>query len=148
MLETDTVAVDERFLTLEETLDGRIARLRDMYWQGTYRDAVVRVAVPGSGQDALVGYARDFAALLAASDPFIQPGELIVGTHLAMPEDPDALDLGYYNPHYPPGYPILLELGFSGIRDRARAKRDWEAADRLREQLRSRGVALQDRKLG
>ncbi len=126
-MHTGTVAADERPLTLNLARDGRIARLREMYWRGTYRDAVARAAITGSGEDSLAGHARDFAALLKASEPFIQPGELVVGTRLAVPQDPDGLDLGYYNPHYPPGYPILLELGFSGIRDQARARRQSEA---------------------
>ena len=105
---------------------GRTHRLRDMYWQRTYLEAVVRKAVLGCGEDTLAGYATDFAALLAASDPFLQPDELIVGTRLVIPEDPDGIHLGYYNAHYPPGYATLLRMGLAGIRNHARVRLETE----------------------
>jgi pyruvate-formate lyase len=127
---------------------GRVYHLREMYWRGTYRQAVVYKQIAGCGKDTLTGHAADFATLLAASDPFIQPGELIVGTRLAVP-DPwstgekgrDAIDLGYYNPHYPPGYATLLRLGLPGIRDHARARLETEADPHSREFLRAVEVA-------
>ena len=140
-MHTATAATGEPLLTLDLARDGRVARLSEMYWRGTYRDAVAHVVIAGSGEDSLVGHAKDFAALLAASDPFIQPGELIVGTCLAMPQEPDRLDLGYYNPHYPPGYPILLDLGFSGIRDQARTRGQSETDPEKRAFLRAVEIA-------
>jgi pyruvate-formate lyase len=120
---------------------GRVDRLREMYWRGTYRDAVVRRDIAGSGEEGLIGHAKDFAVLLAASDPTIQPGELIVGTCLAIPRDRKCLDLGYYNSHYPPGYPTLMRLGLSGIRDVARTRLSTEAAPEKRAFLRAVEVA-------
>jgi hypothetical protein len=108
-------------IELDLAQGGRIHRLREMYWRGTYRQAVVYRDIAGCGQDSLTGHAADFCALLAASDPFIQPDELIVGSRLALPRDREALDLGYYNPHYPPGYATLLRMGLPGIRDHAHA---------------------------
>ena len=126
MLRTRLGTEDEPSIELDLSPGGRVDRLREMYWRGTYRGAVARVGIVGSGEDNLIGHAKDFAAVLAASDPFIQPGELIVGTRLAIPQDPECVDLGYYDPHYPPGYPILMELGLSGIRDQARTRRQME----------------------
>ncbi|MHB1319879.1 MAG: hypothetical protein ACYCYF_14795, partial [Anaerolineae bacterium] len=85
--------------------------LREMYWQRTHTAAQVRKPVKASGDPSLSGHARDFAALLEASDPWIQPHELIVGCHLAVAEPGSGLDLGYYNPHYPPGHEMLLRIG-------------------------------------
>jgi len=98
-----------------------------MYWDRTHEAAIVRKAVTGSGEDTMVGHARDFAALLEASVPLIQPDELIVGCCLALPEDQDSIDLGRYDPHYPPGHATILRLGLKGIRD--------EAAGRCKEEL-------------
>ena len=84
-----------------------------------------------------MGHAEDFAALLEASDPFIQPDELLVGSCLAVPEDGDSIDLGYYNSHYPPGYATLLRKGLSGIRDEARDRLRTEADAGKREFLRA-----------
>jgi formate C-acetyltransferase len=127
---------------------GRVRRLREMYWRGTYRQAVVYRQIAGCGEDTLTGHAADFATLLAASDPFIQPGELIVGTRLAVPasegtgeEDRWSIDLGYYNPHYPPGYATLLRLGLPGLRDHARARLETEVDPHRREFLRAVEVA-------
>lgn len=114
--------VDRGRLSLELEPGSRIHRLRDMHWQKTHEAAVVRKAVAGSGEESLVGHAKDFASLLEASDPFIQPDELIVGTCLATPEDEEMIDLGEYDPHYPPGHALLLRKGLSGIRDEARSK--------------------------
>ena len=122
-----TVLLDDRQIELEPDLASRSIELREMYWNKTYHQALVRKEIAGCGQDTLTGHAKDFCRLLQASDPFIQPGELIVGSCLAIPHDRDGLDLGYYNRHYPPGHATILRLGLTGIRDRARVKLEREA---------------------
>ncbi|MDP6666678.1 MAG: pyruvate formate lyase family protein [Dehalococcoidia bacterium] len=115
---------DRESLNLELETGGRIHRLRDMYWQKTHQAAVVSKPVTGSGENTLTGHARDFANLLEASDPFIQPDELIVGTCLATPDDAEQIDLGEYDPHYPPGHAMLVTKGLAGIRDEAATKHE------------------------
>jgi len=115
--------------TLNLDLDpaSRSHRLRDMYWEKTHEAAMVRRPIVGCGEDTLTGHARDFAARLEVSDPFIQPDELIVGACLAIPEDRERLDLGEYDSHYPPGHAVLLRKGLAGIRDEARQRLRSEA---------------------
>jgi formate C-acetyltransferase len=142
---------------LELEPGSRSDRLRDMHWQKTHEQAMARRPVTGSGEDTLIGHATDFANLLEASEPFIQPHELIVGTCLATPdntgdpllqsdelingvrqatpEDGEAIDLGGYDPHYPPGYPMLLSRGLAGMRDAAREKLHAETDPASREFL-------------
>ncbi|MDP6454654.1 MAG: pyruvate formate lyase family protein [SAR202 cluster bacterium] len=122
---------------LELVTDSRIDHLRDMHWQKTHEAAVVQKPVTGSNEDTLTGHARDFAALLEASDPFIQPDELIVGTSLATPEDGDQIDLGEYDPHYPPGHAMLLARGLPGMRDAANARLQAETDPDSRDFLRA-----------
>jgi len=111
--------------------------LREMYWAKTHERARVRVPIQGCGEETLVGHARDFASLLASSKPLIQEHERIVGSSLAVPEDPEALNLGQYDPHYPPGFVTLLRLGFAGIRDQAHAQLDGETDPDRRDFLRA-----------
>ncbi len=133
---------EHRNLELES--GSRSDRLREMHWQKTHDQAMAIRPIAGSGEDTLIGHATDFANLLEASDSFIQPNELIVGVCLATPDNtsgpfiqPDELingvvsaipevgeeiDLGAYDPHYPPGYPMLLTRGLAGMRDAARAR--------------------------
>ncbi|MDP6040372.1 MAG: pyruvate formate lyase family protein, partial [Candidatus Latescibacteria bacterium] len=99
--------------------DSRSFRLREMYWDKTHCEALVSRPITGSGEDTLSGHAEDFAALLEASDPFIQPDELIVGCCLAAPENKKSINLGYYNAHYPPGHATILNKGLKGIQDQA-----------------------------
>ena len=106
--------------------DSRSYRLRERFWQRTHEEAVRIVPIEGVGAPGVVGYARDYGRVLEASEPFIQPDEMIVGSWLALPHDPQALEMGYYNPHYPPGYPTLMRLGFTGIRDEARVRLEGE----------------------
>ncbi len=73
----------------------RSARLREMYWNKTHHSALIQKHIAGSGEDTLTGHAKDFVALLEASDPFIQPDELIVGCCLSIPYDRASIDLGY-----------------------------------------------------
>jgi pyruvate-formate lyase len=140
-MDTPLAVADQALIWTELVPAGRVDRLREMYWRGAYREAVTRKAIVGSGEEGLVGHARDFAALLAATDPFIQPDELIVGTCLALPHDREQLDLGYYNSHYPPGYQTLMRLGLSGIRDVARARLTTEVDPAKREFLRAVEIA-------
>ena len=76
----------------------------------------------GCGDPSLAGRAKDFGAWLEASPPQIQRGELLAGVSLVRLAEGGALDMGLYNPHYPPGHHNLLRLGFAGIRDRAKDK--------------------------
>jgi formate C-acetyltransferase len=91
--------------------------------------------VPVSGLDTVLGYALNFAALLAVSEPFIEPGELIVGGCLATPENEAELPLGFYNSHFPPGHRRILEMGLPGIRDAARFRLQSESDPARREFL-------------
>jgi pyruvate-formate lyase len=133
--------LDTRPIALELAPQSRTDRLREMYWRGTYRQSLVWVDLAGCDQDTLTGHAGDFSILLAASDPSIQPGELIVSSHLALPRDREALDFGYYNPHYPPGYATLLRMGLPGIRDHARGRLERESDPARREFLRAVEIA-------
>ncbi|MFH1567401.1 MAG: pyruvate formate lyase family protein, partial [Gemmatimonadota bacterium] len=102
--------------------------------------ARVRRPVTGCGDRTLTGHARDFAALVEAGEPFIQPDELIVGACLAVPEDGGGLQLGEYDPHYPPGYAVLLRKGLPGIRDEAHRRLQGELDPQKRDFL--GGVAV------
>lgn len=126
VVNTETIA-KIGVLNMELDPSNRVGRLREMYWAKTHLAAFVRKAVVGCGENTLTGHARDFAALLEASDPFIQPDELIVGCCLAVPSDRTAINLGYYNSHYPPGHKVILHKGLAGIRDEARARLQAEA---------------------
>ncbi|MBN1581709.1 MAG: hypothetical protein JXA89_13475 [Anaerolineae bacterium] len=142
MLHTDLARTEnEPKVDLELISQSRIDRLRESYWAGTYRQGVAHKAITGCGEDTLVGYATDFATLLAASDPFIQPDELIVGTRLAVPLDKEAVKLGDYNPHYPPGYATLLTMGLAGIRDHAQARLKTETDSDKKEFLHAVAIA-------
>ncbi len=126
---------DSKRLELEP--DGRSHHLRDMYWRKTHEAAMVRRPVSGCVEHTLTGHARDFATLLEASDPFIQPDELIVGACLATPEDGEQIDLGEYDPHYPPGHAMLLTRGLPGMRDEARERLQAETVPAGRDFLRA-----------
>lgn len=114
------IAMDETSLITSER--SRAARLRAAYWERRHHGARVRKPIVGSGDSSLTGHAIDLCRILEASEPQIMPDELIVGSALAVPEDPSALDVGYYNPHYPPGHATIMALGLAGIRDRARQR--------------------------
>ncbi len=107
---------------LELAPGSRSFRLRDMYWSGTHEAALHTKRIVGCGEDTLVRHALDFAALLEASEPFIQNDELIVGACLATPAVGSQLDLGHYDPHFPPNHGTLLRMGLAGIRDHARTR--------------------------
>jgi pyruvate-formate lyase len=128
---------DREHPNLELEAGSRSDRLRDMHWQKTHDQAMARRPVAGSGEDTLTGHATDFANLLEASEPFVQPHELIVGTCLATPEDAEQINLGVYDPHYPPGYPVLLTGGLAGMRDAARTRLADESDPAGREFLRA-----------
>jgi hypothetical protein len=86
--------------------------------------ALAEKSIAGSGEDTLLGHAKDFAVLLETSDPFIQRVELIVGSCLAVPLDGSELKLGYYDWHFPPGHQTILRVGLAGLRDTARENPD------------------------
>lgn len=115
----------------------RISRLRERYWNKTHHQALVHQEIVGCGEDTLTGHAKDFAALLEASDPFIQPDELIVGCYLLIPRDRDSINLGYYDRHYPPGHATILRMGLPGIRDYARSRLETETEPDKRDFLRA-----------
>ncbi|MBD3182187.1 hypothetical protein GF312_07840 [Candidatus Poribacteria bacterium] len=106
--------------------NGRSYKLREMYWTKNHNKGLARKKVEGSGEKSLVGHAKDFAILLEASDPLVLDDELIVGCAMALPEDRNSIDLGYYNSHYPPGHETILKMGLPGMRDYARKKLETE----------------------
>jgi hypothetical protein len=114
------VEMDKKALELSP--DGRSFRLRESYWNGTCATVRDEKPIAGGGEDTITGHARDFAALHAASEPFIQSDELIVGGCLAVPQDGSDLDLGRYDPHFPPGHQTILSIGLAGIGDDARRR--------------------------
>ena len=118
----------DREIKLDIAPEERGYRLRQMHWDKTHEEGVKVAKVIGCGENTVIGHARDFAALLERSKPFIQPEELIVGCCLAVPEDRDLINLGFYDPHYPPGHAILLRKGLPGIRDEA-SRRAAEETD-------------------
>jgi pyruvate-formate lyase len=122
-----SVRENEALILFEFQPESRSERLRRQYWDKAYLQTLRLKPVVGCGEDTLVGHASDFAALLAASDPIIQPDELIVGCGLVVPEDRESIDLGYYDRHYPPGHATILRLGLSGIRYQARERLLTEA---------------------
>jgi|TARA_B100000315_G_scaffold253669_1_gene292969 formate C-acetyltransferase len=140
-METETMLTTTRPMADSERLEldpnSRIHQLREMHWQKTHEAAMVRKPVLGSGEDTLTGHAKDFASLLEASDSFIQPGELIVGACLATPEAAEQINLGEYDPHYPPGHAMLVAKGLPGMRDLARDRLKGETDPAARDFLRA-----------
>jgi pyruvate-formate lyase len=119
----------------EESATPRVFKLREMYWEGTHLAAMKQRRFEPSGDDSLLGHARDFVRLLGASDPSIQEHELIIGCCLAIPDQAKSLDLGYYNTHYPPGFANVIKRGLAGIRDEARERLGSERDPARREFL-------------
>jgi len=117
-MDNDSIIVMDASPKLDST--SRSLKLRQLYWNKAHNAGLIRKEIEGSGENTLVGYAKDFAALLEASDVFILPYELIVGCHLAIPKERSNINLGYYNSHYPPGHELILNMGLTGIRDHAR----------------------------
>jgi pyruvate-formate lyase len=120
---------------------GRIARLRQQCLERKRERALQWVDLAGCGEESLVGHARDFAALLEASAPLIQPDELLVGYALAIPRDPRRLDLGFYDRHYAPGHRLILRLGLAGLRDAARARLAADSGPEQRDFLQAVAIA-------
>ncbi len=104
----------------------RVYKLREMYWNKAHNASLVRKEIQGSGENTLLGHAKDFAILLESSDVFILPDELIVGCHLAIPKQGSNINLGHYDAHYPPGHELILNMGIAGIRDYARERLQYE----------------------
>ncbi len=142
-------------IQLELDPGSRSFRLREMYWDKTHNRSLIRKQIAGSGDNTLTGHAKDFAILLEASDPFIQPDELIVGSSLAITHNRNSsarrdqremnqivseqnnIDLGYYNSHYPPGHETILRMGLTGIRDNAKERLSNETDPDRRDFLRA-----------
>ena len=137
MVTQANILADGDLIDLELSAPSRSFRLRELYWNKTHNKGLVRKQIVGTGENTLVGHAKDFAILLEASDPFIQPDELIVGCLMAIPEDRKSIDPGYYNSHYPPGHETILRMGLAGIRDSAREKLQSETEPSKRGFLRS-----------
>ncbi|HGJ64910.1 TPA: hypothetical protein ENS27_05905 [bacterium] len=114
----DSIIVDNVVLGLEPT--SRIYKLRQLYWNKAHNAGLIKKDITGSGENNLVAYAKNFSSLLEASDLFILPYELIVGCYLAIPKERSNLNLGRYDPHYPPGHELILNMGLAGIRDYAK----------------------------
>ncbi len=114
---------------------GRIKTLREMYWAKTHNALVKPARLTGCGEPTQVGRAKDFAALLDASEPAIQSHELIVGVALASRGKDSTINVGEFNGHYTPGHATLQRLGLTGIRDRAREKLRTEADPKKRDYL-------------
>jgi len=132
---------NEDLIPLELAPVSRTFRLRELYWDKTHNKARVQKQMVGSGDNTLIGHGKDFAIILEASDPFIQPDELIVGSALASPEDRKSLNLGHYDGHYPPGHETLLQMGLPGIRDNARERLSAETDPEKREFLQAVEIA-------
>ncbi len=115
----------------------RVYRLREMYWNKAHNAGLIRKEIHGSGEDTLIGHAKDFAEILKASDVFILPDELIVGCHLAIPKQGSNIKLGFYDPHFPPGHELILNMGIAGIRDYARERLLYETNSDSRDFLES-----------
>jgi pyruvate-formate lyase len=128
----DATTEFERVDALELAPGSRSYRLREMCWSGTHEAAMHKKRIVGCGEDTLVGHARDFAALLEASEPFIQDDEMIVGGGLVTPEEGSEFNLGHYDPHFPPNHAAILSAGLAGIRDSAqeRAARETDPEGR------------------
>ena len=131
----------ESLESLELAPDSRSFRLREMVWNETHEAAVHTRAIVGCGEDTLVGHARDFAAVLEASEPFIQDDELIIGGCLATPEEGSNFDLGCYDPHFPPGHETILKVGLAGMREDAHRRAARETDPERREFLEAVAIA-------
>jgi len=126
---------------LELVPSSRSFRLREMCWNGTHEAALHKRRIVGCGEHTLVGHARDFAALLEASEPFIQSDELIIGGCLPTPEEGSDFDLGLYDPHFPPNHGTILAVGLAGMRDKARQRAARETDPDRREFLEAVAIA-------
>jgi formate C-acetyltransferase len=131
----------ENLDTLELAPGSRSFRLREMCWRGTHEAAQHTRRIVGCGEESLVGNAQDFAALLQASEPFIQDDEWIVGGCLVTPADGSQFDLGHYDPHFPPNHANILRVGLAGIRDHAQERAAQETDPERREFLEAVAIA-------
>jgi formate C-acetyltransferase len=137
----DSTTELESLNALELVPGSRSDRLRKMCWRGTHEAAQHTKRIVGCGEDTLVGHARDFAALLEASEPFIQDDEWIVGGGLVTPTEGSQFDLGHYDPHFPPNHARILHMGLAGIRDHAQARAAQESDPARHEFLEAVGIA-------
>ncbi|MBT4501387.1 MAG: hypothetical protein HOC74_26905, partial [Gemmatimonadetes bacterium] len=107
---------------LELSPDSRSFELRQMYWNGDHEKQVTEKLLEGCGESTQIGKARDFVTLLEATDPVIQPPDMIAGVIPVRPAEGSSIDLGYYNGHYTPGHANIIRMGYTGIRDRAQER--------------------------
>ncbi|MDP6115379.1 MAG: pyruvate formate lyase family protein [Planctomycetota bacterium] len=107
-------------------LPERIHLLREAYWRKEYCDAAESKVIQSSGDESLVGRGLDFAAVLDASSPHIEPNQLIAGVAIARPAEGSNIEFGHYDGHYPPGHANLLAWGWPEVRDRARRQLEAE----------------------
>ncbi|MCA9983035.1 MAG: hypothetical protein KDE59_02030 [Anaerolineales bacterium] len=100
----------------------RAYALRDMFWRGEQNSYRLAKVLVGSGEPTLVGKAKDFATVLAATPVAIQPLDRLAGVTIVEPAPGSTIDLGNYDGHYTPGHANIIRLGYTGIRDRAKEK--------------------------
>ena len=93
-----------------------------MYWDGEHKSHLTSQVLVGTEEPELVGHARDFATLLEATPPVIQPMDLLAGVCTVEPAEGSTLELGEYDGHYTPGHANIIRMGYTGIRSRAEEK--------------------------
>ena len=102
--------------------ESRSHQLRQMYWDGEHNELLTTEVLAGSGEPGLVGRARDFAILLEATPPVIQPVDQLAGLSTARLGEGSTLQLGEYDGHYTPGHAKIIRMGYTAIRQRAEEK--------------------------
>jgi len=91
---------EERMHNLDIDPESRSFRLRRMYWNAEQNAHLQSAVLTGSGEKSLVGRAKDFAIVLDATQPVIQPLDMIAGVALVSAAEGSSVDLGYYDGHY------------------------------------------------
>ena len=126
---------------LELDPQSRSHTLREMYWNGEHDRFRESRVVVGSGDQSLVGKARDFETLLEETPAAVQEVDLLAGVSLIAPADGSSIDLGEYDGHYTPGHANILRMGLTGIRDRAVEKLATEADPQRTDFLEATSIA-------
>ena len=65
-MQSETMVQEERWTPPEPGLASRIVGLREMYWDRTYHQTLVRKEISGCGQDTLTGHATDLWIMFEA----------------------------------------------------------------------------------